>query len=137
MIFDVMSEREAIQFAKEEDILPSIIISIRNPNDDDIVFHSNEKIKGVLHLKFLDTELDRADAIQKSHATQIAEFVNEHYDEVDSVVVHCLEGISRSGGVTAALMKHYLGDDQVIWSSSNYEPNKRCYTLLLEALNEL
>ncbi len=137
MIFDVMSEKEAIMFTKDEDILPSVIISICNPYDEDIVFHHNEKIKGVLHLKFLDTELDRDDAIQKTHAIQIAEFVNKYYAEVDSIVVHCVEGISRSSGVVAALIEHYDGNGQAIWSSNHYEPNKRCYNLVLEALDEL
>ncbi len=135
MIFDIMSERDAISFSHEVDILPCVIISICNPDDDDIVFADNPQIKAVLHLRFYDSIEELYGSIKMSDAERIVAFVNEWKDKIEEIVIHCYEGVSRSAGVCAALMKHLNGDDSEIWSDKiHYRPNTRCYEFVLKAL---
>ncbi len=137
MIFDIMSERDAIAFSKEADILPCVIISIRNPDDDDVRFCENREIKDILHLKFYDSEEDLLGSMTAEDAERIAAFVRKWESRVESVVIHCFEGVSRSAGICAALMKHMNGSDKEIWDDKiSYRPNKRCYGLMCAALQK-
>lgn len=56
----------------------------------------------VLPLEFLDLDEESELAIQPAHATAIADFLIDCYDEGTNVVVHCHAGICRSGGVASA-----------------------------------
>ncbi len=137
MIFDIMSERDAVSFSQEVDILPCVIISIRNPDDADIVFANNPQIKAVLHMKFYDSIEELYGSIKMSDAEIIATFVNKWRDSIEEIVIHCYEGVSRSAGVCAALMKYLNGDDSEIWSDKiHYRPNTRCYEFVLKALKK-
>ncbi len=137
MIFDIMSERDAIAFSKETDILPCVMISIRNPGDADVCFAENPGIKAILHLKFYDSEEELFGSMQMSDAEAIAAFVNEWKDEVEEIVIHCHEGVSRSAGICAALMKHMNGNDSEIWQDKiHYRPNRRCYEFVMSALQK-
>ncbi len=137
MIFDVMSERDAIAFSHEEDILPCVIISITNPGDADIVFADNPEIKAVLNMKFYDSVEELYGSITMPDAERIVAFVREWASRVEEIVIHCKEGVSRSAAVCAALMKHMNGDDSEIWEDKmRYHPNKRCYDFVLAALRK-
>lgn len=72
--------------------------------------------------------------ISKEDADKIVDFV-QHYvygDEIDSVVVHCNAGVSRSAGCAAALAKIFIGDDTpVIRNKPLY--NRKVYTEVLNA----
>ncbi len=135
MIFDVMSERDAVAFSQVPDILPCVIISIRNAGLEDVTFSKNPNIYAVLHLKFQDTVEARADAICQADAEKIVAFVDAWKDKVESIVVHCTEGVSRSAGVCAALMRYIDGDDADIFESDAYSPNVRCYRYVLAVAN--
>ena len=54
------------------------------------------------------------------------------YDKVDTIIVHCNAGISRSSGVCAAIMKAMTGDDSLIFENPKYLPNTTCYKVVLE-----
>ncbi len=135
MIFDVMSERDAVAFSQVQDILPCVIISIRNAGLEDVTFAPNPNIYAVLHLKFQDTVEARADAICQADAEKIVAFAEAWKDKVESIVVHCTEGVSRSAGVCAGLMRYLDGDDADIFDSVAYSPNVRCYRYVLAVAN--
>jgi predicted protein tyrosine phosphatase len=99
---------------------------------------------GLLQLNFADADheayRERAERMgstlfEDSHAEQILQFVNEHWDKVDYFLIHCTAGQSRSPAVAAAIQKIKGGDDS-IWFSTKI-PNVRVYRKLLDAAYRL
>lgn len=130
--FKVMSKSDAQAYSAliEES---AIIISITDVSDSDATFFINPNIKGILRLKFDDVESDTPNHISREQAKEIIEFVSQHMDNIDLVIVHCGAGISRSAGVCAALMLIINGSDKEIFECSKYCPNRTCYRYILDA----
>jgi len=128
----VMSRSEARRFSFNKNIPPCIIISI----DTDGVHNNlnrNQNIKAVKNFTFDDIE-DGDNAITHGQANAIADFVKRWIDRVDTVVVHCDAGVSRSAGVGAAIMKWANNDDSLIFDNGKFCPNMRCFRFMLNAL---
>ena len=70
--------------------------------------------------------------ISEEDAKNIVSFVKKWYNKVDTIIVHCNAGISRSSGVCAAIMKGMTGDDSQIFDNPKYVPNTTCYKVVLE-----
>ena len=128
----VMSRSEARRFSFNKNIPPCIIISI---NTDGVHnnFSRNQNIKAIKHFTFDDVE-DGSGAITQGIANGIADFVRGWIDRVDTVVVHCDAGVSRSAGVGAAIMKWANNDDSPIFDDGRFCPNMRCFRYMLNAL---
>ena len=109
-----------------------MIISIKSTWDRELPYLSmNRKnnVKFILSLSFddLDIEDDPRFAMTLEDGKKVADFVNQHYDEVDTIIVHCDGGISRSAGVAAAIMRVKEGDDWPLFDSRTNHPNMKCY----------
>ena len=63
-------------------------------------------------------------------ADQILEFVER--TPVQTLVVHCEAGRSRSAAVAAAVGHIHLGDDSFIFDNPRYLPNRHVYRTLLD-----
>ncbi len=133
MFFDVMSERDAIAFSRDGDILPSIIISIRNKGDAPVCFAENPEVRAILRLYFNDSEEELPTSLTDADAESIVRFVEGWQGKVEQIVVHCTEGVSRSAGVCAALMRRMGEDENEIFGDRRYRPNMRCYRKVLTA----
>lgn len=94
--------------------------------------------KTTLFLTFDDVDRADGDEIPMSHyeANQIAFFVKgiAKDESINSLIVHCEAGMSRSAGVAAAIMKYLFGTDEAIFGIPSYRPNMLCYRRTLEAL---
>lgn len=135
MQIKVLDRRSARRYSYNPYIFKTAMISIYSLDDipNDIKISENGVAK-VLHISFNDVENDKY-GIQKEDAEKIAEFIKEIEENYDVLVVHCDAGISRSSGVAAAIMKYLYNDDTKIFDSSIYQPNMRCYRLVLDALH--
>ena len=91
-------------------------------------------VEKVLFLCFDDVETE-PNGMRKEDAEKVAEFIKEIGKNYDVLVVHCDAGISRSSGVAAAIMKYLYNNDAKIFDSPMYQPNMRCYRLVLDALH--
>ncbi len=73
-------------------------------------------------------------------ANNIVNFVN-NFNEIDTIIVHCDAGQSRSAGVAAAIAKFFNGDDEQFFSgggmygSPRYTPNRLAYRKVLQAFH--
>lgn len=132
MNFKVMSKSDAQAYSAliEE---RAIIISITDVSDSDATFFINPNIRDILRLKFDDVESDTPNHISREQAKRIIEFVSQHINDIDLILVHCGAGISRSAGVCAALMLIINGNDRDIFECSKYCPNRTCYRYVLDA----
>ena len=134
MEFKVLSRAEIE--AKNNYKTSHIIISISTPHEKAPSISTNSKTKAILRIQFYDAcnEIpnnqveNQAFIFNESHADKILTFVRENQC-VDTVIVHCDAGMSRSPGVAAALTKLYDGDDTNFFKK--YFPNSRVYHTIL------
>lgn len=116
------------------------IISIRTPDDEQAVFNlENDTIKDILHLSFYDVSTEAQDickgypAMTDDDALKIKEFVLKWKDKVDTIIVHCDAGVSRSAGVAAGILDGLNQDSSQIFDNNRYLPNSLCYRKTLNA----
>jgi protein-tyrosine phosphatase len=64
-------------------------------------------------------------------AGQICRFINQHKDDIGTVVVHCERGMSRSAAVAAALCASLGGDEEAFFRE--FQPNGHVYRLVRNA----
>lgn len=152
MNFEIFDREKAIRYSYKKHDKKSIIISISDIEQDFPNFHKT-KSNGIidkLYLFFDDkeeikpfnyiTEKEKKKAednnkkiIQDSDAQKIADFVNKYKDKVDTIIVHCQAGISRSAGVCAAISLYLTGHDEWVFNNGYYVPNMTCYRKVLNA----
>lgn len=71
---------------------------------------------------------------EESHAHQILDFVKKNWDKIDTLLIHCYAGASRSPGVGAAIAKILYGDDMEFFR--RFRPNMRVYRTILNVAFE-
>ena len=69
-------------------------------------------------------------------ADDVADFCLKWWGNVSLLIVQCEGGISRSAGVAAAIAKHFRENDTIYFDNTNYYPNRYCYRLVLDSLEE-
>lgn len=88
------------------------VISIQDTVHGGLGFElkENDYCKGVLTLYFDDIEKPQTDAqrFTNEQAAEIIRFIRAHSDDVDSLLIHCFAGISRSKAV-AKFAREMLG----------------------------
>ena len=134
MQIKVMDRVSARKYSFNPNIFKTAMISIYSHNWTPNTIKINENgVAKVLFLKFDDTETENY-GMTKKDAKNVAKFIKEIGEEHDILIVHCDAGISRSSGVAAAIMKYLYNDDTPIFNNPLYQPNMRCYRLVLNAL---
>ncbi len=114
-----------------------IAISITDPNSKPAKFvNENDSLLDQLELQFYDLDRDTGQfpysrfTFTEANASKILHFVVKYENAVDTILVHCEAGISRSSGIAGALSLIYNGDDQHFFSM--YLPNILVYRTILE-----
>lgn len=124
--FFVASEREAVQWQ-----LPMACISIAAAGHD----HPElpHQLGPVLRVTLNDTD----DEDQRAALGTIVEWIRGKEHEVQSVLVHCWLGVSRSRAVALALTEHFGTATEAEWLRTRSPLyNRRIYRDLLELLHE-
>lgn len=107
------------------------VISIQDTHTQGFGFRfcESECCKGVLTLHFDDTikEADGAKLFDDEQADAIIAFILAH-KEVDTLLVHCYGGQSRSRAVGAFAVKMLGGDNSKYFTTGN--PNQHVYDVL-------
>lgn len=143
-----MSRARAIQYCQMKHRRSSVIVSISDPNmsySSSPYMTQENRVEAILPLCFCDAdrpgidvygyETDASDLMSDDDARKVAALVTECV--TDRIVVHCDAGISRSGGVAAAIAKWMFNDDGEFFYSGQFRPNMWCYRKTLTALYEL
>lgn len=89
----------------------------------------------VLRLCFDDAD-DRTfwqNLMTQEQADAICAFVLRYAREIDLLIIHCTEGVSRSPAVGAGILSGLRQDEGIIWNNPNYRPNPLVYRLVREA----
>lgn len=142
----VLSRYQALEYCQIKHKTDSVIISISTPDVDykDMIIAPDKenRVIDLLELCFMDcdkpgevdvygtpTTIDNLMSDEDAH--KVVEFVERYKDK--RILVHCDAGISRSSAVAAAILKHYTGDDSMIFDSHWYNPNRWVYRKVLKA----
>jgi len=124
--FEVRSAHNAELFRCDR---PWAAISITTVGDCPVLSEDNRE--GLLQLAFADTaDPEGADSFTSSLATEVLDFVEQVWDRIEVLLIHCEAGLSRSPGVAAALSRIYYGDDG-LWFEYDF-PNSLVYQLLVD-----
>lgn len=132
MKYQVLSRSKAKKLSYKRLSEPTVIISITDIESEPVSFARNPQIKSILRLSFDDVGYGESGAMEEKDAERIAEFCLRWLPDV-SFVVHCEMGVSRSAGVCAAILKHFEGKEEEIFSNAEYSPNMHCYGLVVAA----
>ena len=132
----IMSRNRAKKFTFQPHDFTSAIISITDVDKElnTLIVNTDNGVKWVLKVQFDDRDKGEPFCITEKDAEKIAEFVKKTADKVDTIIVHCEAGISRSAGVAAAISKYFFNDDTAIFNNRQYCPNMTCYRYVLNAL---
>lgn len=71
--------------------------------------------------------------ITEEQADAICWFVLRYAREIDTLIIHCTAGASRSPAVAAGILKGLRQDESPIWENPAYHPNPRVYRMVREA----
>lgn len=118
-----------------------VVISIHDPGKPPARIPQQPGLQDSLVLAFHDVEPlpifgfpPGFHLMTPAQAGQIREFFEKHNGTVETLVVHCEMGISRSPAVAAALCRVSGEDDGHFWRE--YEPNRFVYKQVLQAFNK-
>ena len=115
---------------------PAAVISISTVGDTAPMFNEHPGV--MVFYTFFD-DVDEGDKfyhpITDRQANDIADFARGLTD-IDTLVVHCDAGVSRSAAVAAAIGKYFTGDDMFIFGRPRFTPNRTVYRKVLTALFE-
>lgn len=107
----------------------SCVVSINTPGEPHLPIPVP-----VLYLDFPDTE-DHA-GMSATDADKVVCFIAKNVNCGNcNIYVHCDQGISRSAGVAAAILRAYGKKEDKILDCSDYCINSRCYEMMLKAFH--
>lgn len=111
-----------------------VIVSITTTPDDRAKLPVGKACRGVLRLSFVDADEPRPDQphtlFDRAQARSILQFVKQHRDAIERIVVHCDAGLSRSPAVAAAIAVCLDQSDEEFFR--RYRPNMLVYRTLLD-----
>lgn len=134
----VLSKSKAKEFYCDE---PWICISIDNYDEHPKI--NATKRMGLLKMSFGDI-LDQEEAspfgklFDENDANKILDFVEKFWEQEDvtTIMVHCLAGISRSSAVAAAINKCYNKNHTGEFWTGRFYPNIHVFNMLVNTFNE-
>lgn len=93
---------------------------------------SDKNRVGLLQFSFWDVDkvIKGRPRMMESDALRILEFVDEYWDKVETVLVHCEAGLSRYPAIAAAISKIRTGNDGGYFKT--HSPNKWVYSTILK-----
>ena len=129
-----MSQDNAIEYAKYTN-KKIAIISIVGENESPIDF-IGDNIVNIFRMFFNDIErpIGKYKAPDRKDFIGLKEFLDNNIDKIEEILVHCHAGISRSSGCASAITRYIGVDDNFIWSSYKYVPNRLVFKHALEEL---
>ena len=134
---DIMSKDECVLFSSKDLKDDCIIVSI-NDTGYDTMLHENKRIIDIHKVWFDDIEKNinpKLKLMTIDQAESIKDFVDKYKNKVDYIKIHCTAGISRSGAIACVLARYLNDDDNYIWATGRYMPNKHVYKTMCEAFD--
>jgi predicted protein tyrosine phosphatase len=102
-------------------------------SEDTFIRVRRTRRRGLLQIAFADCceSLPGLILFDTDHAHDILDFVTEHWKRIDTLMVHCEQGRSRSAAVAAAIAHLKFGDESEFFEEP-YIPNHFIYRTLID-----
>lgn len=112
MEIKIMSQEEAQNWSYDQWMGVALLISIIGTHTQLPTFYKNPRIIERISLTFDDIETveDNHTLLSEEQCLQIRDFILEHVEEVETMVIHCLAGVSRGAAIAFAVC-HLLNLD--------------------------
>ncbi|MBR2806412.1 MAG: hypothetical protein IKE18_06500 [Oscillospiraceae bacterium] len=138
MTITVCSQAKALRLAAETQV-NTAVISITSTDENDVEFPENPHVQEILRLRFNDlTEEYDEEGIpygrplpEREDLSGLKEFAAGL--SCDNLIVHCWEGVSRSGAVAKAIYE-FRGKTDEIRTDRELSPNPLVYEFAREEL---
>lgn len=131
-----MGQKEAEEWSYNQWMEVTLLISILGTHTPTPNFYNNPRIIDMISLRFDD--IQEVDAHQTllsdSDCLKIRTFILDHVEEVETIVIHCSTGESRSSAIAFAVCQLLGIDDTWIFQSPKYLPNPYCVNKLNRVL---
>lgn len=126
---------EMMEYARDGAPPRQALISIMDHQRDALERFPAERVIRLAFDDAVDTSFWQ-NLMTREQAEAIRDFVLKYRDEIDILIVHCTEGVSRSAAVAAGIVAGLGGDDTSIWNCGRYRPNPRVYEWVRSAFEE-
>ena len=128
---EIMSKKKCTIFSTRDLKENCVIVSINCPREYTTIL-KNKNILDICILNFDDIEesIDDLKLMSYTQAKKIKDFIDRYKYKVNHIVIHCAAGISRSAAVGCVISRYLNGDDDYLWASGRYLPNKHVYKMM-------
>lgn len=117
---------------------PWAAISVSTASGDFPELSSDNRL-GLLRLQFWDIsnpsqrqlEAEDPKLFSRDQAKQVIDFVNQHWDSIDTLLVHCEAGLSRSPAIAAAIISIKYGEGADEEWFYKFNPNYHVYQSII------
>lgn len=118
--------RELLAFAREGPPPGMAMISIMDHPRDCALRYPAPRVMRLCFDDATDTDFWQ-NLITEEQAVAVRDFVLAVRGQVELLIVHCTEGVSRSAAVAAAILAGCGEDDSAFWTDGRYRPNPLVY----------
>jgi predicted protein tyrosine phosphatase len=121
--------------ATTESAPDTILISIHGSRDQKA--RVSAPFRDILFLRFddLDKPLAGYRLMSEGDAQAVLDFISRNKD-CKNILCQCEAGVSRSAGCAAAIIKWLEGEDEAVFASDLYSPNRHVYRLMLRVIRK-
>lgn len=134
MEFQICAQWELETLAERPFDTATAIISIGDPGSQPPVLCHQPR--HLLRLEFDDARATSPGTISPEQAGQIAAFVYDHKDSVQTLICQCGYGCSRSTAVAAAVKEHFTHDGLSLFTDGRHHPDIFVFSAVLKALEQ-
>jgi predicted protein tyrosine phosphatase len=137
----IVTDRETIEKGLVVKAGTYVLISVRDPKSRKVRYRKASGLVDLLELTFHDSDptagLGHPEKIRhmtKGDADKIAKFVLQQHDQIDAIVVHCEQGMSRSPAIASAIAEYFQQDVSIY--DRDYQLNRYVRDLVRNALDD-
>jgi predicted protein tyrosine phosphatase len=132
----IMSQKEAEEWSYNQWMEVTLLVSILGTHAPTPNFYRNPRIIDMISVSFDDIHEVHGDQtlLSEEDCLRIGEFILNHFDQVETIVIHCSTGESRSAAIAFAVCRLLGLDDRWIFESPKYSPNTYCVKKLNRVL---
>ena len=135
MKIEIMGHKVVFQRLENNPANTGIILIADDALDIQNTILDDWKSKKTLFFRDI-TDASGYKAMTAAQAIEIKEYVLSVKDSIDTLIISCHAGISRSPAIAAGLLIGSGKSDMHIWRNPQYSPNILCYKRMLRAFNK-
>jgi len=135
MKIEIMGHKAVYKRLEDNPANTGIVLIADDALDIQNTILDNWKNKKILFFRDI-TDASGYKAMTAVQATEIKDYVLSKKDSMETLIISCHAGVSRSPAIAAGLLAGSGKSDMHIWRNPQYSPNILCYKRMLRAFNK-